>query len=105
MQTDIRSRNLRGRPWGVKRAIRQAMPRGSRVPRSLSVLVISGCCALSLACGSGNGKGKDPAAGEAGDRVVLFVTTELKGQIGPSGCNSDAVGGLGRTAARLWERA
>jgi hypothetical protein len=75
------------------------MPRGSRVPRSLSVLVISGCCALSVACGSGNGKGVDPAAGEAGDRVVLFVTTELKGQIEPCGCNSDPMGDLARTAA------
>jgi DNA-binding response OmpR family regulator len=77
------------------------MPRGSRVPHSLSVLVISGCCALSLACGSGNGKGKDPAAGDAGDRVVLFVTTELKGQIEPCGCNSDPMGDLARTAALI----
>ncbi len=61
--------------------------------------MVSGCCALSLACGSGNGKGKDPASGEAGDRAVLFVTTELKGQIEPCGCNSDPMGDLARTAA------
>jgi hypothetical protein len=52
-----------------------------------------------VACGSGNGKGKDPGAGEGGERVVLFVTTEMKGTIEPCGCNSDPMGDLARTAA------
>jgi hypothetical protein len=61
--------------------------------------MVSGWCALSLACGSGNGKGKDAPAGEAGHRVTLFVTTELKGTIEPCGCNSDPMGDIARTAA------
>ncbi|HWM88415.1 MAG TPA: multiheme c-type cytochrome [Kofleriaceae bacterium] len=63
--------------------------------------VASGLCALILACGSGNGKGKDPSGGEAGERVVLFVTTEMKGTIEPCGCNSDPMGDLARTAALI----
>ena len=66
--------------------------------RMASAFMVSGLCALTLACGSGNGKGKDAPSGEGGDRVVLFVTTEMKGTIEPCGCNSDPMGDLARTA-------
>jgi DNA-binding response OmpR family regulator len=69
--------------------------------RAASLLIVSGLCAPLGGCGSGNGKGKDPPAGESGDRIVLFVTTEMKGTIEPCGCNSDPLGDLARTAALI----
>ncbi|HKE19790.1 MAG TPA: multiheme c-type cytochrome [Kofleriaceae bacterium] len=78
------------------------MPRGSRVPGALRVLMVSGCCALSLACGRVDGKREVPPPAP-GEKVVLFVTTELKGTIEPCGCNSDPMGDIARTAALVEE--
>jgi hypothetical protein len=65
--------------------------------------MVSAWCALGVACGSGNGKGKEPPAGGGGERVVLFVTTEMKGTIEPCGCNSDPLGDLARTVELVEE--
>ncbi|HUS67743.1 MAG TPA: multiheme c-type cytochrome [Kofleriaceae bacterium] len=60
-------------------------------------------CAVLLACSSRNGKpiggdgSGDPEA--AGERLTLFFSTELKGQLEPCGCTSDPMGDLARTAA------
>ena len=62
-------------------------------------LVFSSLCALLLACGTGNGKGKDTGAGDGGEKVILFITTEMKGTIEPCGCNSDPLGDIARTIA------
>jgi len=78
------------------------MPRGSRVPGALWVLMVSGCCALTLACGRVDGKREDPPPAP-GEKVVLFITTELKGTIEPCGCNSDPMGDIARTAALVEE--
>ena len=60
-------------------------------------------CAVLLACSSRNGKPKGgDGSGEAeasGERLTLFFSTELKGQLEPCGCNSDPMGDLARTAA------
>lgn len=54
--------------------------------------------ATLAACSGGNGKGKDPTPPE-GRRFSLFVTTEMRGNIEPCGCNSDPMGDLARTVA------
>lgn len=64
---------------------------------------LSACVALAAAgcsASSSNGKGKsEPKAKE----FQIFVTTEMKGQIEPCGCNSDPMGDLARTAALIAE--
>ena len=66
-------------------------------------LWVAAGCAVLLACSSRNGKPKGgDGSGEAdapGERLTLFFSTELKGQLEPCGCNSDPMGDLARTAA------
>jgi hypothetical protein len=52
--------------------------------------------AISAGCPSSNGKPKSAGGDEAGDRLVLFATTEVKGQLEPCGCNSDPMGDIAR---------
>lgn len=58
------------------------------------------CWLLALAaaggCPSSNGKPKSAGREDAGERIVLFATTEVKGQLEPCGCNSDPMGDVAR---------
>lgn len=49
-------------------------------------------------CSSTNGKPKG-AKRSAGEKVTVFATTEVKGQLEPCGCNSDPLGDIARTVA------
>lgn len=71
------------------------MPRGPLVP--LLALVLASCSA-------GRQRSDGPLAGKAGD-IAIFLTTELRGQIEPCGCNSDPLGDLSRIAALLSDAA
>lgn len=52
--------------------------------------------AMAAGCPSSNGKPKSAGGEDAGERVVLFATTEVKGQLEPCGCNSDPMGDVAR---------
>jgi hypothetical protein len=47
-------------------------------------------------CPSSNGKPKSAGGDDKGERIILFATTEVKGQVEPCGCNSDPMGDLAR---------
>jgi len=64
-------------------------PASARFPWLLALASAAGCP-------SSNGKPKSAGAGEDADRVVLFATTEVKGQLEPCGCNSDPMGDISR---------
>src|SRR5687768_833048 len=88
MLTDIRARNLLGRPGGVKRAKRVAM--------RLAAARFCWLVVLAAGCTSSNGKPKSAGGSGDGERLVLFATTEVKGQLEPCGCNSDPMGDISR---------
>ena len=52
--------------------------------------------AVTGGCPSSNGKPKSAGGEEAGDRIILFATAEVKGQLEPCGCNSDPMGDVAR---------
>jgi hypothetical protein len=66
--------------------------------RRLSAVAISALCA----CSSGNGKPRG-ASGDQGDKIILFATTEMKGQLEPCGCNSDPMGDVSRIVGLVEE--
>lgn len=74
---------------------------------AIAPLARSAMCAAALmlaqGCGNSSGKGKEPGPSDGGERVVLFVTTEMKGTIEPCGCNSDPMGDIARTTALVEE--
>lgn len=47
-------------------------------------------------CPSSNGKPRSAGGDDKGERVILFATTEVKGQLEPCGCNSDPMGDIAR---------
>ena len=51
---------------------------------------------LAAGCTSSNGKPKSAGGSGDGERLVLFATTEVKGQLEPCGCNSDPMGDIAR---------
>ena len=65
--------------------------------RFYCLLVLAPVLALAAAgCTSSNGKPKSAGGDDKGDRLVLFATTEVKGQLEPCGCNSDPMGDIAR---------
>jgi hypothetical protein len=52
--------------------------------------------AAAAGCTSSNGKPKSAGGSGDGERLVLFATTEVKGQLEPCGCNSDPMGDISR---------
>ncbi len=51
---------------------------------------------ISAGCPSSNGKPKSAGGPGDGERLILFATTEVKGQLEPCGCNSDPMGDIAR---------
>ena len=84
--------------------VRRKIPLRSRLAPALLAFLLEGCTrnAMPAAPAPREAAARTPPdAGTSAQRVALFVTADLQGQLTPCGCSQGMRGGLGRAAAQL----
>ena len=78
---------------------RKFPPRRWLLPAAAALLVSGAVLALWVPAFAA--QALPPDGGAAAQRLVLFVTADLQGQLTPCGCSAGMRGGLGRAAAQV----